>query len=351
MAPLDGTEADPSVRLPRAVRAAARRAEQISEAVYHPEQQAAEPAPSGEQQAAEPIPPVEQNAAPVGEPPVVEPPPAAPVVEDWEQKYRTLQGKYDSEIGRVNRELDSFRQLLATMHTAAPVAQAPAPARVETTTVVVPEDDVTAYGPELIDAARRWARAEIEPELRSMRDKLEKLEGGQVVDRVQSARNHVMAVLDADVEIGKIWRDINQDQRFVDWLGQADPLTGARRGEWIGRAFDAGDAARTKKFFTSFLSEHTAAVPAPAPLPTQTAPVTPAPAGGDGLERFAAPGRGVAAAPATPGGAPSEKRVWTRAQIAAFYHDCTHGKYAGRDEQRTALERDIHAAAMEGRIT
>ena len=34
----------------------------------------------------------------------------------------------------------------------------------------VPKEDIDAYGPELIDAVRRWARAEVLPELNRLRD-------------------------------------------------------------------------------------------------------------------------------------------------------------------------------------
>jgi hypothetical protein len=43
--------------------------------------------------------------------------------------------------------------------------------------------------------------------------------------------------------------------------------------------------------------------------------------------------------------------MWSQAEITAFYRDVQRGVYRGREPERLALEADLIAAPMEGRLT
>lgn len=290
-----------------------------------------------------------------GETPPATPPvpvPPAPPADDWEQKYRTLQGKYDAEVPGLRSQVNGLQQVLANLEPRSPQQPAkpdPAPAA---PTVGVPAKDIEEYGQELVDAVRRWARSEVQPLIDELRTKLDSLgnnfqqvELSQRETVVHNAREVCKAALNADPKLGPVWESLNREPAFVAWVKDVDPFSGQVRQPLLQGAFDAGQVDRVKAFFNAYLSEQTATqVPPQVPPHTPEQPGTGRPT----LEDFAAPGRGPVTPP--PGGAPTEKRTWTQPEIAAFYRDVNRGVYAGKDADKLRIEQDIIAAATEGRI-
>lgn len=337
------------VFIPEAVRRQAARAEELSAAIAagnHPDDQP-QPPPASE-------PPPAQTELPLPAP--VYAPPAGG---DWEQRYRTLQGKYDSEIPALRAQLAGMEQLLRTMQSApaAPAATPPAQTQQPPPAVTIPQEDIDVYGPELIEANQRWTRAYIQPQLDEIRTSLEQVNGNQHQIGVQGARETVHRGLSRDPELAGVWEQLNNDQNFLAWLRQPDPFSGAVRYDLLQQAYNGGDAMRAGRFFKAYIAEHTASPPnpQPPPVPTHTGtgqPYTnghaPAPTGGARLEDYVAPGRATGSA-SNGSGAP-EKRTWTSQEINKFFDDRRRGKYNNRDADSQQIEADIFAAANEGRI-
>lgn len=290
---------------------------------------------------------------PVAETPTVVPPVHTPPADDFEQKYRTLQGKYDAEVPALRAQINGMERLVATMREPAQREPAPVVPPQNTTVVDIPAADREAFGDDLIEAARRWALAEVSPRLNQLESTIATLKQGQTQiqattqeNSLANARQRSMAWLDADTEIGRNWRPINEDPKFWNgWLLQPDPYSGQQRLQLLREAFDTGQPVRVKAFIKAYLSEHTdAQIPAPQPVHT------PAPDAGTGrptLEELAAPGRGSGP---THVGAQPDKRIWSQANIRAFYRDVQSGAFNGREVEKTRLEQDIFAAAAEGRV-
>lgn len=309
-----------------------------------------------------PVPPVPHQGAELRTPtsePATEPQPSpAPDSsaqgDGYEQRYRTLQGKYDAEVPRLNNELARFqgentqlRQLLADLHAR---AAAPPARDVNSVAVDIPDEDATEYGEDLITAARRWARAEIQPEIEQMRAQLHELRGGQQNIEAQSVQQRIAQGLSSYPELqGGVWQRLNTDQNFMAWLNQADPFAGALRLEMFRHAAATGDVARTARFFLAYLGEHTDPALQQS-APTQTARPTGSGNGHAGpardLASLAAPGR--AAGTATTG-APA-KRTWSPAQIQQHFKLVTQGRFRGREAEQRRIEEDIWAAQHDGRI-
>lgn len=335
--------------LPRAVREAAARAEQIARDIgADPDHPPADPA-----LATVANPQTEPPAETASEPPATVPdhapmpapaPDHAPVpdtVTDWEQRYNTLQGKYNSEVPQLRQQVSNLQQMMATL-ARQPAPPPPQPAAPAAVAPEVPQEDVDEFGDPLIAAARRWARAEVAADINSLRDEIKSLRGNAHETQETVNKRTVEGVLDRDVPG---WRQINDSQEFVTWLNDTDPFSGHRRMDMLGDAYRRGDARRTAAFFTAFQTQQTAVDPAPAGThQRQTAP----PAATIPLATLAAPGRASTGSPAA-GGAPTA-RVWTRAQIAAFYDRCTRGMYRGREAERARIEAEIFQATNEGRI-
>jgi hypothetical protein len=283
--------------------------------------------------------PEQQTTLPFAEPPqpVQQPSPPSP---DWEARYQTLQGKYNTEMAELRGQVRSLQDILATSQ-----QQREQPREQPTHTgTTVPAADVDAYGQDLIDGVNRWVDARYATRIAELERRVGAAEqNGQSIRQLElhSAATSVEASLDRALPE---WRSINVDPNFVAWLATEDPFSGQRRQDMITRAYESGNAARTLAFFQAYQREHTAVSPSPTILPTQTAPA----ADRLPLADLAVPGRAPTAAPPAPG-APS-KRIWTTSEISAFYRQAQRGAYRDRPEEYARIEADIIAAPLEGRV-
>ena len=185
--------------------------------------------------------------------------PPAPQQGDWEQRYRTLQGKYDSEVGAMRGQIAAMERLLATMQQPAP--QAPASPSPPARGASYNEADVELYGEDLLEAASRAAEAKYGGIISELQNQVRQLSSGRQEDKVFSE-------LDNDPELNGRWRQLNTDQGFLNWLQAVDEYSGVSRNTMLQHAYQSGDAMRTGRFFKKYMAEHTA------PPPTATAPQT-----------------------------------------------------------------------------
>ena len=361
--PMPQNRIDPDVKLPPSVRAAAEAAEALHKAAYSPPAEP-QPEPSTPPVAAEPAPPApEVQPTPV---PAPAPPPPQPVVDDptvrapfdpnidsqgYYHRYISMQGRWRgsqdevtrlrTEVQAIGDELIRTQQMLASQppppyqngHAAPPPTPPPS--------LITPHDE-QQFGTEVIDLARRVARETLAPELQSLRGENEQLR----TQLQRTGKQGLFATLDERVPK---WREINVDPSFKRWLSLPDIYSGGVRQRLLDAAVAAADAPRVVAFFTGFLREAAQGQPSqpqPAPSPAEPPPAARQPP--LSLEALAAPGR---ARPA-PGEQPAvgDKPVYTRAQISKFYADVRRGAYAGRETEKSAIERDIFAAQTEGRV-
>lgn len=282
--------------------------------------------------------PVEQGAAPESVTPPAEPAAQGADKAEYEalkQRYRTLQGMYNAEVPKLqtqNRELAArvtqMEQLLAT---------AAAPATQKQAAPVVTQADIDEYG-ESLDVMRRVYQeqnAALMDEIASMRSTIQQLQSNVVpeVQRVaqkqaESVEQQFWADLERQVPH---WKTVNNDPAFHEWLLQTDPLTGVQRQVFLEDAQRSADAGRVANVFNIWMS--------------QTKPAKPNGAASE-LQKQVAPGRSRATVPTQQ----SVGKEFTRAEVRAFYSDVAKGVYAGREDERAAVERDIFSAQAEGRI-
>jgi hypothetical protein len=294
-----------------------------------------------------PVPPPAAAAEPSAAPPT--PPHAS--ADNWEQRYRTLQGKYDSETAGLRAQVQGMERLLATMQAppAAPAAAPPAPPGPMT----FEQGDIDLYGEDFLQAAARAASARYEPIIAELNGKIARLEGGQQNLSNQNIQDRVFDALDKDPELAG-WRGVNTDPEFIRWLQGVDEYSGVSRNTMLQHAYANGDAMRTGRFFRKYMAEHT--VPPPPPAQPQTGNGVRPNGSGNGhyasagtrLEDLVVPGRAAGGSGGSDG-AP-QPRIWSRPEITRFYRDRTDGRYRGREAEGDALERDILQAAQEGRI-
>jgi hypothetical protein len=272
--------------------------------------------------------------------------------ESWEQRVRSVQGRYETQV-QVNRQLNErLAELERTLNTMAANGQRPpAPAADPEPVRLITDKEREDFGEDFLNVVGKRAKETYAPEFDQLSRRLKNLEGKlegtvQVVSRNQ--KQELYAVLDSQIAN---WRDINRSQQFKDWLGFVDPLSGRRRFDMLQEAFTRQEAGRVLSFFRGFTTEATGTPPSqPNPAPTPSTPQYAA-NGTTGsaltLEQLAAPGR---ARSAPQGNLPPEKPMYTNAWIAQFMADKRTGKYRGREADADLIERDIYLAQHEGRI-
>jgi hypothetical protein len=174
-------------------------------------------------------------------------------------------------------------------------------------------------------------QAEMPRFMKSIEDRLAKLEGSvQGVQQV-AAKTSQDLFFDGLVSVVADWEAINVDEGFLEWLNETDQFTGATRMELLQHAFGKQDVGRTAAFFLEFKRLYRNE-----PEPAQQS---------SKIAKLVAPGKAKNSAARVES---AGKRVWTRAEIAKLYSD----KRENRITQKAfdEFERDIFAAQNDGRI-
>jgi hypothetical protein len=328
---------DTSVHVPAAVRAAAAKADEAHAALY-PVDPAPEPAPQPE-----PTPEPAPQPAPAPEP---APQPIAEVTPEvtesgWEHRYNSMKGRHD-RLAAANQQLNErVAGLEATLASMAAQAPLPTSAPAAPQSLITPED-LEQWGPEMMSVIERKAEEKMRPIVSDLKNQITEL-----TDRLQGVGHYVAqdarSRMKADLTKAlPNWEQVNENQRFINWLGLPDAYSGAIRDQLLQAAYAANDTPRVLAFFNGFLAEEAANAPRHEPAPAPTPAVEKVP-----LESLAAPGRATIAAVHS---APAEKPTFTRAEVTQFYVDVTRGAYRGRDEDKLRLEKQISDAGREGRI-
>ena len=336
---------DESVKIPSVVLAAAAKSQELHEAVYPSDS----PAPVDTDQAAPPEADAPADPAIVS-PTTVSPvaPPAEIVVQahpaptpqpdtSWEHKYNSMKGRYErseTTIKHLTDRIAGMEATIASMAVAAPATVEPSAPKSLVTT-----KDVEDFGEDFLDVIGRKAKETVSPEVAELKAQVASLT--QRLENVgayvgQDARSRMHDQLNTRCPN---WKEINESEKFLNWLALPDAYSGAIRHQLLKAAYTANDAPRVLAFFNGFLAEEAASTPT-TPVPDTSTKIP--------LEELAAPGRARTAAAAAI--APAEKPTFTRAQITSFYRDVANGKYAGRDDDKNRLEQQINDAAREGRI-
>ena len=326
---------DTAVSVPESVRRAAAEAEARHKAAY----QTPDPVVSGET----PAPVVDPATAAVADPAAPAPdaapaPVAAPQGEvDWEARYNSMKGRFDQSqrtIGSMQGQMSELGdELVRTQSLLTPrqPLQQQQPARLLT------DQERADYGTELIEVVQKAALEAVAPEITTLKQQNQQLR--QKV--AQQDQQGIFAALDQAVPN---WREINESDRFKAWCRLPDLYSGVLRGRLLNDAFRAGQAPRVAQFFRGFLTEEVATGQQSVTLPPAVERTAAVP-----LETLAAPGRAKPATGADSTGAPADKPIITRQQIAAFYDQVRKGAYAGRDADKARDEAIIFAAQREGR--
>lgn len=293
--------------LPRAVLEADRKAEEALQRLNQkPAQQVQDPAATAAQ--------AEPAAAPT---PAPAPAPQPAGNEPWEARYKTLHGKYNAEIPRLNAALKERDAQINALREEVESLKA-----VKEKQSLVKPEEVQEFGEPLVDLIRRAAREEISVKDREISELKAQLKT-VVSSTEQSAESTFYEKLAKAIPD---WMSINDDPEFHAWLAEHDELTGQQRQELLTQAERQRNADRVARFFDAYKrTKSKTEVAAADSLESQVAPVS---------MRVESP--------------PAGKKIWTRAEIADFYARDRRGEYS--PEKAAAIDKDIQEAVRERRV-
>ena len=330
---------DPDVQIPKAVREAAAKADaHYAAPVPDQAQLPLEPA-----QTAPVVPDQVQPPAPAPVPQAPPVPPAPPEPPNFEHQYNSMKGRYDSAqrtIGAMQEQMQQLGdELMRTQQVMVQNVNRNPDLRGQVQPGYITEDDVKNYGPDLIDLQRRAALEAVTPALSALQQENQQLRQAVQQQRTQS----IYEKLDESMPN---WREVNDNQRWRQWLRLRDFNSSPVRQEQLNRAMQAADAPRVVAFFNRFLEEEVATGQMPAPQPSQ--PPSEPRVAAIPLMTLAAPGRPN---PATGNSqVPDTKPIWSHQEIRNFYDAVRTGYFNGREADKQRIEVDMFAAQREGRV-
>jgi hypothetical protein len=309
--------------IPRKVKEAAEKAEALYAQAYaqqeqEPQAQQAqetETAPAEPQQEEQPVSQEVQSQEPAQN----EQQSAPPAEDKWEHKFKVIEGKYKAEVPRLAAQIRELSQKVDAL--SAENEELKSRPEQAAQALISPEDR-EKYGDDLLDVIRRAAKEEIgdkEKEISNLKKQLESIS-------TTTAKQNELSFYDRLGQMVSDWPVINDDPNFHEWLDEYDELTGKRRQDLLSEAENSKDADRVARFFTKWKNQQESSK-----ATSQQA-----------LAAQVAPDSNRAVKP------PAGKRFFTRAEIADFYARARRGEIGQKD--LVAMEAEIHAASIEGRV-
>jgi len=253
--------------------------------------------------------------------------------ETFKQKYKTLMGKYDAEVPRLHQQVREMTEVTKQLQEELKALKVE-PTKSKEKVSLVTDADRAEFGEELLDVQRRVAQevsqgyeGRLEQQdavINELREELAKT--GSQVGEVGFSQRLNQAVPD--------FPQIDNDERWVAWLNEHDPMLRGPRRVQAQQAFDAGDVeaiAHYVSLWKETLAAPTEAKPNQAELEKQVAP-----------NRSANSVRTQSATQNSKIYSPKDAdRAWNKVRTLN-----TRGQYAEAEK----LEADLTAAYMEGRV-
>lgn len=268
----------------------------------------------------------------------------------WEQRYKTLLGKYNAEVPRLTRDITTLQgfvtELQAAVRGRGEVGEGGEnPQDGSSGTRVRPAegykkylkaDEVDQYEESVLEFQSRLARGEAEnlvtPYVKSLQDRLEALESSTK----SRTENQFWSAVEEQVPGAK---QINEtDPLWVEFLETVDPFSGVKYRDIGERALGSGDVNRTVALFQQYTGDA-----------GEEAEADESDDGGDDEDR--PPVKPSQSRGGTRSTKPSANQTYIKStDIEGFYSDVARGKYVGREEAMHKREAIIEQAVLEGRV-
>jgi hypothetical protein len=278
----------------------------------------------------------------------------APLDDKWEQRYKTLQGKFN----QTTRELaDRDARLMALERQMADLAKSREPAKGEDDDfkpLSTEERNLLDGGENIVPLIERLAYHAVNKRLAGLEQRISELGANfRPIEQTLGQVRHDTLSDRLTRDVGSDWRRQDEDPAFIEWLDAPDGFSGVPRKQFFKTALDRGDHDRVVNIFKAFRADtgkykaqQTAGRPADTPRTNGTGNG----AGGNGkvpLDTLVAPGKGRSAA-ATGQTTTADKPLVKRSELRSFQQDLTRGRWHGDELAR--WNRYFDEAIAEGRV-
>ncbi len=199
---------------------------------------------------------VANEQPPEEEPVAVEAKPADDSIEEvsesFKQKYATLRGKYDAEVPRLHQQVKELTDQMNAIREEAEAAKKVEAEKPKEKVSYVTDADREEYGDDLINFQRRVAK-----------------EASQEYDERFNQQARVIEDLKKQIsntgsQVGEVgftqklnvlvpgFDQLDNDERWVAWLNEIDPMTRGPRRDQAQAAFNSGDAEAVAHYVSLF---------------------------------------------------------------------------------------------------
>ncbi len=162
--------------------------------------------------------------------------------DEFKQKYSTLKGKYDAEVPRLHQQVRELTDQLNSIQKNMEAEKKAEAEKPKEKVSYITDADREEYGDDLIDFQRRVAK-EVSQEYEGRFEQQEKV--------IEELRKQVSST---DSQVGEMsfsqklnvlvpgFDQLDNDERWVAWLNEYDPMSRGPRRDQAQSAFDRGDA-------------------------------------------------------------------------------------------------------------
>ena len=282
---------------------------------------------------------VTEEQPPEDEPVLEEAAPADDIQEEvtdtFKQKYSTLKGKYDAEVPRLHQQVRELtEQMDAIRRNAEAVKKAEAEKPKEKVSYVT-DADREEYGDDLIDFQRRVAKEvsqeneeRFEQQARVIEELREQVSNtGSQVGEVGFTQKLNVLVPGFD--------QLDNDERWVAWLNEIDPMTRGPRRDQAQAAFNSGDAEAVAHYVSLFRGSVEPIANGKSDRETE-------------LEKQVAPNRSASSTATRSAG--KDTRIYSANELEKSWAKIRNLSSDGKYDDAAKLEAELTVAYMEGRV-
>jgi hypothetical protein len=257
------------------------------------------------------------------------------VADDYEQKYKTLRGKYDAEVPRLHQQVKDLVGKVDDLQKQA-IEKPKAPTKPKEKVSYVTDADRAEFGEELIDVQRRVAQ-EVSQEYEGRFEQQEAIIA-ELQKQLTQTGNQVgeMGFSQRLAQLVPDFSSIDNDERWVAWLNEHDPMLRGPRRDQAAAAFNAGDAEAVAHY-VKLWKESLAPVEATGRTVRQAE-----------LEKQVAPNRSANSVATKAVG--KESKVYSEREIKGAWDRIRSLNTRGQIDDAAKLEAEITAAYLEGRV-
>jgi len=254
--------------------------------------------------------------------------------ETFKQKYSTLLGKYEAEVPRLHQQVREMNEVTKQLQDEIAALKVK-PTKPKEKVSLVTDEERAEFGEELLDVQRRIAKEvsheyeerfeQQESVIKELQDQLAKT-GNQIGEVGFSQR---LAQLVPD------FAEVDQDERWMKWLNEHDPMLRGPRRSQAQAAFDAGDAEAVAHYVN--LWKKTLAEPTEPEKPVVQAE----------LEKQVAPTRSANSVKQPTN---QNSKIYSAKEMDAAWNKLSLMMRRGKLEEAAKLEAELSAAYTEGRV-